>query len=167
MPEEKTITTAVETAKEQVTEVKPITTEVVKEEVKVEKSVSRVDQLKLEVDKKLKFEAPTDIFSKIVEIRVEDRKKVLLDLVLEGLKKRESLQEEYKKTDKPDQQFFDSNGKVVQSFYSQDKSKKMTELRNKLESLSKALETFLENGDANPLEKALKSNQDQSQQPAK
>ncbi len=134
---------------------------------KPEKVLSKIDQINANVDKKLKTEAPTEIFAAIVQTKYEARKKSVQASVEEGLRRRETLQKELKQLlDKPEQEF-DADGKVTRSWYGKEASSKIKQLRQNLEKLESALNKFLETGDAQSLENVVKPTQDNKQEKGK
>ena len=156
-----------------VTEVGVVTALVeVTETPKVSKvpELSKVDQLKKEVDAKIKQNAPVDIFANIVDMMYNEKKVALQALVLEGMKKRDAAAEKLKKESaQADQEKFDSDGNLVERFFSKAKAENIKKLKKELADISAALETFLDKGDSAPLEKNLKnqSGNDQNQNQGK
>lgn len=100
----------------------------------------------------------SDVQDRVVSHYTEQEIKRRSDLIIKGLDKLETLEEELSRI-KPDASTYNEKQEVIQEAYSKAQSDKLKKAKDSIEKLSKPLNAAIENGNADDydkLEKALK-----------
>lgn len=100
----------------------------------------------------------SNVQNRVVAHYTEQEIKRRSELIIQGLDKLETLEEELSRI-KPDASTYNENQEVIQEAYSKAQSDKLKKAKESVEKLSKPLNAAIENGtteDYDKLEKALK-----------